>query len=102
MLVAQDCRRDEANPKSLSRSWILRKRRSSPIAVEMGNRLQSFATRHCKPLAQSFANDWFGARMRDQAAGAGGEDLKAHGISSSMRDCGWPSAIASRVAFIQA
>ena len=24
MLVAQVCRRDEANPKSLSRSWILR------------------------------------------------------------------------------
>ncbi len=26
--------------------------------------------------------------MRDQAAVAGVEDLKAHGISLSMRDCG--------------
>ncbi len=64
--------------------------------------MQFFATRHCKPLTQSFANDWFDARMRDQTAVAGADDLKAQGISSSMRDCGWPWAIASRVAFIQA
>ncbi|WP_256366370.1 hypothetical protein [Methylosinus sp. Ce-a6] len=32
----------------------------------------------------------FGALVCDQAAGAAGEDLKAQGISSSMRDRGWP------------
>ena len=72
-----------------------------PYRWNFRNSLQSIATRHCKSLAQSFARDWFGARMRDQAPGAGGEDSKVHGISSSIRDCGWPSAIASRVAFIQ-
>jgi hypothetical protein len=75
---------------------------SVPLPLEWKNSLRFVATRHCKPLAQSFASDWFSALVRDQAAGDGDEDLKAQGISSSMRDCGWPSAIASSVAFIQA
>ncbi len=73
-----------------------------PYQLNCGNSLQSIAARRCTPLAQNFANDWFGVRTRDQAAGAAVEDLKAQGMSSSMRDCGWPSAIASKVVFIQA
>jgi hypothetical protein len=75
---------------------------SVPLPLEWKSSLQFVATRYCNPLAQSFASDWFSVRASDQAAGVGDEDLKAQGISSSMRDCGWPSAIASSVAFIQA
>ncbi len=73
-----------------------------PYQWNCRNSLQSIATRRCKPLTQCVASDWFGARMRDQAPGAGGEASKVHGISSSIRDCGWPSAIAPWVAFNQA
>ncbi len=78
------------------------KRRFRSIAAGMEDSLQFIETRHCKPLAQSFASDWFSALASDQASGVSVENLKAQGISSSMRDCGWPSAIASSVAFIQA
>ena len=90
------CFPDRRDPARIIVSAVYR-----PYRWNFRNSLQSIATRHCKSLAQSFARDWFGARMRDQAPGAGGEDSKVHGISSSIRDCGWPSAIASRVAFIQ-
>jgi hypothetical protein len=56
--------------------------------------LQAFGAMLCQRLV--------GMLAIDQAAGAGDEDLKAQGVNSSMRDCGWPSAIASSVAFIQA
>ena len=75
-----------------------RKRRSFPVAFDWGEGLQTFGAKVCKPLRHILQ---FGDRMHDQVT-AGVSRLKAQGISSSMRDCGWPSAIASSVAFIQA
>jgi hypothetical protein len=48
-----------------------------PLPLEWKNSLQFFVTRHCKPLAQSFASDRFSALASDQAAGVGVEGSKA-------------------------
>jgi hypothetical protein len=66
--------RDKA-PEARSRNIVSAV--SVPLPRERKNSLQFIATRHCKPLAQSFASDWISALASDQAAGAGDEDLKA-------------------------
>jgi len=78
------------------------KRRSRPIAAGMEEQLAILCDKALQAFGAKLCQRLVGALAIDQAAGVGDEDLKAQGISSSMRDCGWPSAIASSVAFIQA
>ena len=55
--------------------------------------------RRSRPIVRFGPEELDGSREVQRAAGAG---LAAQGSSSSMRDCGCPDAMASRVAFIQA
>jgi len=50
------------------------------LAIFCYKALHTFGAKLCKRLV--------GVGLGDQVVGAGGEDLKAQGISSSMRDCG--------------
>jgi hypothetical protein len=89
-------------PAPILAATLKRKRSSFPMTVLME---EQFAIRCERPLpifGAKLCNRFVKPGRVSQSATRDSSGVKAQGISSSMRDCGWPFAIASRVAFIHA